>query len=108
MVNQRLREVDKLKDEILANTSHELRTPLYGITGLAEALVAGSRGELPEPMKKDLSMISASGQRLANLVTDILDFSKVRDRKLELALEPVDLRSLTHMVLTLGGPLVGE
>ena len=107
-INARLREVDRLKDEFLTNTSHELRTPLYGITGLAETLVDGAAGEVPEAVKANLSMIVASGRRLSHLVNDILDFSKLRHRSLELDLRAVDLRPLVEVVLTLSRPLVGS
>ncbi|MCP5026116.1 MAG: tetratricopeptide repeat protein, partial [Actinomycetia bacterium] len=70
-VNRRLRAVDKLKDEFLANTSHELRTPLNGITGLAESLIDGVAGEVPAAVKSNLSMIVQSGRRLGHLVGDI-------------------------------------
>ena len=104
-INLRLRQVDRMKDELLANTSHELRTPLYGMTGLAEALVDGAKGTLASAVKKDLSMIAASGHRLAGLVDDILDFSRLRDDNLELLLKPVDLHALSDIVLTMAGPL---
>lgn len=107
-VSQRLREVDRLKDEFLANTSHELRTPLYGMTGIAESLVDGARGPLPEPVRNDLSMVAASGQRLSHLVNDILDFSKLRHKSLELQRRPVDLKPIAEIVLTLSNPLAGS
>lgn len=105
--SQRLREADRLKNEFLANTSHELRTPLYGITGLAESLIDGAAGEVSEEVRNNLSMIVASGHRLGHLVNDILDFSKLRHKSLELNRQPVDLRALVDVVLTLSRPLVG-
>ncbi|MCP5028630.1 MAG: GGDEF domain-containing protein, partial [Actinomycetia bacterium] len=107
-VSRQLREVDKLKDEFLANTSHELRTPLNGITGLAESLIDGVAGEVPAAVKSNLSMIVQSGRRLGHLVGDILDFSKLRHKSLELDPRPVDLRPMVEVVLTLSRPLVGS
>lgn len=107
-INRRLREIDKLKDEFLANTSHELRTPLYGITGLAESLIDGARGALPDAACKDLSLLVASGQRLSVLVNDLLDFSKLRHRSIALYRRAVDVRALAEVVLTLSRPLVGS
>jgi len=107
-VTRRLREVDKLKDEFLANTSHELRTPLYGIVSLADSLLSGVAGPLPERARNPLAMIASSGRRLAHLVGDILDFSKLRRQSLELVTRPVDLRAMVNVVLTLSEPLVGS
>ena len=106
-VSEQLRAIDKLKDEFLANTSHELRTPLYGMTGLAEALIAGARGELPPWARYDLAMLVASGRRLSALINDILDYSKMRHQSLRLERRPVDLHALVDIVLTLSQPLVG-
>ncbi len=107
-VSRRLREVDKLKDDFLANTSHELRTPLYGITGLAESLIDGVAGKVPSAVKSNLAMIVSSGRRLSHLVNDILDFSQLRHQSLELTRRPVDLRPLVEVVLALSRPLVGS
>jgi signal transduction histidine kinase/class 3 adenylate cyclase len=104
-VAESLRRMDKLKDEFLANTSHELRTPLQGIIGLAESMVAGATGKLGDAAKKNLSMIASSGQRLASLVDDILDFSKMKNRELVLNKRPIDLHVIVDLVLRLSAPL---
>ena len=106
--NEELKDLDKLKNEFLANTSHELRTPLNGIIGIAESLIDGATGELPQTTQANLALIASSGRRLANLVNDILDFSKLRHNNLELRLKPVDLRAVTNVVLTLSKPLAGK
>ncbi len=107
-LNQKLKQLDTLKDEFLANTSHELRTPLNGIIGLAESLMDGVAGQLPNKANQNLDMIVSSGKRLSNLVNDILDFSKLKNRHLILTTRPVDLYSLTEVVLTLSKPLVKD
>jgi len=107
-VNERLKQVDKLKDEFLANTSHELRTPLNGIIGLAESLTDGVAGPLSPKAHDDLSMIVSSGKRLTSLVNDLLDFSKLKNHSLELRRKAVDLRALVDVALTLSKPLVGR
>ncbi|HEY9667272.1 MAG TPA: ATP-binding protein, partial [Coleofasciculaceae cyanobacterium] len=106
--NADLQHLDELKDEFLANTSHELRTPLNGIIGIAESLIDGVTGPLPNETRFNLSLIVSSGRRLANLVNDILDFSKLRHESIELQLKAVGVRELAEVVLTLSQPLVGQ
>lgn len=103
--NAELARLDSLKDEFLANTSHELRTPLNGIIGLAEALLVSLGDDARSRARKNLSMIVASGRRLASLVDDILDFAKLRHGDLTLRLHPIDLRSVVDVVLELSKPL---
>ncbi|CAM2063910.1 Response regulator [Sulfidibacter corallicola] len=103
---QAMEKLDRLKDEFLANTSHELRTPLNGIVGLAESLLEGARGSLEIPVCHDLDMIASSGRRLAGLVDDILDFSKLRQGALKLRLRPVHLATIVETVFGLCQPLV--
>ncbi len=106
--NEDLKDLDKLKNEFLANTSHELRTPLNGIIGIAESLIDGATGELPQNTQANLTLIVSSGRRLSNLVNDILDFSKLRHKNLELKLKPVDLRAITNVILTLSKPIAAQ
>ncbi|MDJ0718979.1 MAG: AAA-like domain-containing protein [Prochloraceae cyanobacterium] len=106
--NAELQRLDRLKDEFLANTSHELRTPLNGIIGIAESLIDGATGSLPQPTRFNLATIVSSGQRLSNLVNDILDFSKLRHKDIKLQLKPVAMREIAEVVLTLSRPLIGK
>ncbi len=105
--NIELTRLDSMKDEFLANTSHELRTPLNGINGLAESLLDGAAGELNAPQRDNIMMIAASGRRLAALVNDILDFARLKNREVPLALRPVDLRQVVEMLFKISRPLVG-
>ena len=103
-----LRKNDQLKDEFLANTSHELRTPLNGMIGIAESLMDGIAGEMSPEAQANLEMIVSSGHRLTGLVSDILDFSKLKNQDIELITRPFYLHSLTEVVLTVFRALVGE
>ena len=102
-LSDRLLQVDRLKDQFLANTSHELRTPLQGIIGLSESLI--ERVDQHD-QQEDLSMIISSGKRLNSLVNDILDFSKLKNLDIELMSKPINLRVLADVVLLYNMPLV--
>jgi two-component system sensor histidine kinase ChiS len=98
-MSQKLLRLDKIKDEFLANTSHELRTPLSGILGISEAMLKGSDGELSSLQKKDLAVIVGSSRRLANLVNDILDYSKMKNGDILLNMRPIQIEGLIYTVM---------
>jgi two-component system sensor histidine kinase ChiS len=103
--NRKLEELDKLKDEFLANTSHELRTPLSGIIGITESLLEGVAGPLNELARSNLAMVVASGQRLAGLIGDILDFSKLKYADVSLFIRGVDVKRTADSVANVLRPL---
>lgn len=104
--NAELTQVNRLKDEFIANTSHELRTPLNGIIGIAESLIDGVTGILPHATRDNLGLIVASGKRLASLINDILDFSTLRERDITLRQQPVRLHDVVEMVMALSQGVV--
>lgn len=95
-LSQKLLLMDKVKDEFLANTSHELRTPLNGILGITEAMLKEKEGELNGSQRRNLSIIAGSSRRLANLVNDILDYSKMKNGDTSLFVRPIRLNGLIY------------
>jgi len=108
IITKKLRNLDKLKDEFLANTSHELRTPLNGVIGISESLYDQVDKMNPGEMQHNLSMIIASGKRLASMVDSILDYSKLKTKNLDLRTKPIDLYPITEIVLTMSRPLISS
>ena len=106
--NRKLRELDAMKDEFLANTSHELKTPLYGIVGIAESLMRGASGPLNDETRENIRMIVASGKTLGNLVNDILDFSRMKHFDLDLCFQRIDMYDVAQFVLSVTIPLAGN
>ncbi len=102
---ERLRAIDKLKDQFLANTSHELKTPLNGIIGLAESLYVK---ENQEEDRYSLGLIVSSGKRLQSLVNDILDFSKLKSHEIQLSRKEIDLKAISEVVLDLQRSVITE
>lgn len=95
------RQLDRLKDEFLANTSHELRTPLNGIISLVDGLLKGIGGPLAPNQRKNLKLVLVSARRLSSLVNDILDFSRIKNRDIRLNLKNTDISSILAMVVEL-------
>jgi signal transduction histidine kinase len=86
-------EAIRARDEFLSIASHELRTPLTGIKGYAQILLrAHNRGQLDEDrLRRSLVTIDDAADRLADLVDDLLDVSRIRTGHLPLRLATVNL-----------------
>ncbi|MDB5098890.1 MAG: hypothetical protein JWM80_3311 [Cyanobacteria bacterium RYN_339] len=96
---ERLRELDRSKDEFLGVLSHELRTPLNGIMGFTSLLADGVVGELDSRQADFLAKIEASTDRMVDLVDDLLDMSRVLLGKLDLLPEAIDLDEVVHQAV---------
>ena len=100
-VTREIQRLDQLKDIFLAITSHELRTPINGMVGLADTLLDGYAGPLPARADKNLRIIVESGRRLANLVNDILDYTRLRHAELVMDRRRSSLRKVVEAVVDL-------
>ncbi|MDF2836210.1 MAG: two-component system sensor histidine kinase [Paenibacillus sp.] len=86
-----LNKREKLKNDFISSISHELRTPLTSIKGWSETLKESEPMDDDEEVKLGLSIISKETERLSGLLEDLLDFSKLSARSMELHAEPLDL-----------------
>jgi signal transduction histidine kinase len=87
--NQRLRESERAKSELVSVVAHELRTPLASVLGFTSVLL--QRDVTPEERRQYLGIIDAQGRRLASLVNDFLDVQRLDEGKLTLAQDLVDM-----------------
>lgn len=94
--NERLRQLDQLKTDFVANVSHELRTPLTSIMGFSELLTDGDAGSLTEEQVEYLDVIQRSSARMLALVTDLLLLSRLETRSIPLELGEVDVPDLVR------------
>jgi signal transduction histidine kinase/CheY-like chemotaxis protein len=93
------------KLRFLATMSHEMRTPLNGILGMSGLLLDS---ELEPAQRTYVDAIHESGSTLLTLINDILDYSKIAAEKLDIAAEPVNLRSLVQGVAELLSPRAAQ
>jgi signal transduction histidine kinase len=84
----------KYKSEFLANMSHELRTPLNSLLILARLLADNAEGNLTPKQVEFARSVRDAGHDLLNLISDILDLSKVEAGKLDVAMAPVRIADL--------------
>lgn len=86
------------KSEFLASMSHELRTPMNGIIGMVDLMLGSG---LTDAQKRYGEIIQSSGENLLVIINDVLDFSKLEARELQLHPEPFSLRDMVERVATL-------
>ncbi len=91
---EKLKELDKLKDNFLATTTHELITPLIPIKSQAQLLLAGDYGKLNDEQTKAVEMIYRNEESLHLLSREVLDIAKIKSKKLNLNLKEINLKKL--------------
>ena len=74
---RRLKELDRMKSDFVSNVSHELRTPLTAIKGSVDNMLDGLTGDLNEKQTRYLTRIKSNTDRLARLINDLLDLSRI-------------------------------
>ncbi len=93
---------NRSKSEFLANMSHELRTPLNAIIGFSETMRYQIFGPLGSEKYEEFAQdIHESGQHLLEIITDLLDMSKIEAGKIELKEDWFDLRATAHAAVRL-------
>ena len=95
----RLKQLERTREEFVANVSHELRTPLSLIKGYVETLLDGARNN-PEVAERFLKIIERNTQRLDLLIQDLLTISALESGRVTLNLQPVELRPLIEKVFS--------
>ena len=92
------------KSEFLSTVSHELRTPLTSIKGSLDLIGFGAMGEVPDRMKKGISIAQRNASRLNAIISDLLDFQKMDAGQMSFKFETVDLNSFLTQVLEASEP----
>ena len=91
----RIKEVEKIKKDLVANVSHELKTPLTAINGFAETALDTTK---EKETKKYLEIIINNSKRLINIINDLLLLSNIENKDKNLKYEEVDLIKLLNNI----------
>ncbi len=99
--NEQLAYASKAKSEFLATVSHELRTPLTSIIGFSLLLKEKKHGELNEKQESYVGNILTGSRHLLNLISDILDTTKIEAGKLELTIGKIPVPEVLNETIDL-------
>lgn len=91
---EELKEVDKLRRELIANVSHDLRSPMSVIQGYIETMMIKGDKLSPDEQKKYLEIIFKSSEKLNKLVADLFELSKLEAKQVKLHKERFNFNEL--------------
>lgn len=100
-----LQRLNELKSLFLSHVSHELRTPLTAIRGLVENMLAGLIGPIDERQERYLTRIKVNGDRLARMIADLMDRTRIETGKIELSITEITVFKLVDDVIEQLSPL---
>ncbi len=92
-------ELDRLKNDLISIVSHEIRSPLANIIGYIDLVLTDPSHTIPEEQANFLSVAKRNGTKLATLVDDMLDLSRLEAGKIEMSTGDVDLEYLINFTV---------
>ena len=105
--NERLKELDRLKDDFVSTVSHELRTPLTSIRAFSQILFNDPDTDLPR-RKEFLGIIVNESERLTRLINDVLDLAKLESGRAKWQVTTLDLHEIIAEAVAATGQLFRE
>lgn len=96
--NFKLEKLERLKSEFISIVSHELRTPLTSIKNSLDILMTGKCGEINDAGSKFLNMAKRNVQRLAGIINDLLDLSKIEAGKMDFHFKNINIHQVIDYV----------
>ena len=102
-----LRKLERVRVDFVTNVSHEIRTPLTSIQGFAETLLTGALND-SNTNRRFVEKILQQSSALSQLVTDLLDLSRLESGVATLTLEPCELGVFRAPLLNLFGPVFDD
>ena len=103
---EKLKEAMEVKSQFISLVSHELRTPLTAIKQGIDIVDSGTTGDVNDQQREFLGLAKKNVDRLARLISSVLDFQKLQAGKMEFAFEPHDLNEVVGEVYRTMKPLV--
>ena len=91
-MSAKISQNEKMQTEFISQLSHELRTPLTVINGWSETLLADEN--MDADTRQGLKIISSEAARLTDMVMELLDFTRMQDGRMTLAVEETDIRGV--------------
>jgi signal transduction histidine kinase len=96
---EKVREANQAKTEFMNIASHELKIPMTSIKGYSKLMQMGAAGDLNDRQKDFLNVISNNVDRMASLVNDLLDVSRIEAGRIRLEVREVQMRDVINDVL---------
>ena len=103
--NLELHKLADMKTTFVSIAAHELRTPLAIIRGYSDMLLDEAFGNLVEPQRDALALMRHSTDRLLEIVTNLLDLTRLEAGRIELVMQPLDIGALVRATAREFGPL---
>lgn len=97
--NEYLKEVDKMKDEFISVASHELNTPLAAIQGYLSMILEEGMGKVDKTAEEYLNRVYSSSKRLAALILDLLNVSRIEQGRIHLMYGQITPQDLIKSVI---------
>ncbi|HPR09113.1 MAG TPA: HAMP domain-containing sensor histidine kinase [Candidatus Saccharibacteria bacterium] len=97
--NDKLKKLDETKDEFISMASHQMRTPLTSVKGYLSMVLDGDVGKLNKQQEELLKQSFLSSQRMVNLISDLLNLSRLNTGKFVIDATSVDLRDVVEQEL---------